>query len=66
MVALWIAAALLLGVAVAFVAWAMVNRQRRLRAALGLGGAFIAAVGLAFVIYAMIAFCEAPPGSACA
>jgi len=65
MVQLWIAAALLTGVTVALVAWAIRDRQRRVRASLGLGFALIATVGLGFVIYAMIVFCEAPPGSAC-
>ena len=66
MFALWIAAALLLGTAVALVAWALVNRERRLRALVALGGALLVTVGLAYTVYAMVVFCEAPPGSACA
>jgi uncharacterized membrane protein len=66
MIALWIAAALLLGTSIAFAAWAVVNRRRRIRALVAAGLAMVALVGLAYIVYAMVMFCEAPPGSACA
>lgn len=65
MTALWMAAVVLVGTALALIAWSIANRQRRWRAFAGVVGAFIATVGLAYVVYAMIMFCEAPPGSAC-
>ncbi len=65
MLQLWIAAALLLVVGCALVAWAIADRNR-LRGLLSFGGALLAFAGLAFIVYAMVVFCEAPPGSACA
>jgi hypothetical protein len=65
MLALWVAALALLGTAVALVAWGNANRRRGTRAFLGLAGAIAASVALAYVVYAMVVFCEAPPGSAC-
>ena len=66
MLPLWIAAALLGLAAAAFVAWAIRDRGRPARLLLAVVGALVALVALAFIVYAMVVFCEAPPGAACA
>ncbi|HTI30023.1 MAG TPA: hypothetical protein VL687_06670 [Methylomirabilota bacterium] len=65
MAALWVAAAILAGAAATALGWGINHSTPGWRAT-GLIVAVMALIGLAFVVYAMLAFCEAPPGSACA
>ncbi len=66
MVALWLWAGASVATIIASLGWTVVNRQQRWRVVVGLAIALVALISLGFAIYGMTAFCEPPPGSACA
>jgi hypothetical protein len=66
MTALWLWAGVSVASIIASLSWTVVHRQQPLRVGLGLGVAALALISLGFAIYGMVAFCEAPPGMACA
>jgi hypothetical protein len=66
MAAYWIAAAVSVATIIASLRWAFVHRWHPGRMWADLAIALVALIILGFVIYGMLAFCEAPPGSGCA
>jgi hypothetical protein len=66
MAALWLWAGASVLAIIGSLGWAVVHRERSWVVAVASVIALVAVISLGFAIYGMTAFCEAPPGSACA
>jgi hypothetical protein len=66
MAGLWLWAGVSIVAIIASLRWTTLHRDRSWRTSAALALALVGVISLGFAIYGMTAFCEAPPGMACA